>query len=302
MKNAFMFPGQGSQYVGMAKDLYSNSTVKSIIDRASDITGTDIAQIMFYGPIEKLTESKNTQIAIFLHSISVYSLIKNDIQPSIVCGHSLGEYSALFAAGIISLEDGITLVRKRGELMSLAGEKAEGAMAAVIGMDAAEIEKHIMDIDGAVIANYNGPMQTVISGSRADIEKAVDTLNNAGAKRVIKLNVSGAFHSPLMDYAYDEFSCFIDNFNFNKPSVPIIMNVTGKIESNENNIKKYLKKQIISPVRWTDTMNLLIDEGIDKFYELGPQKALAGMIKRMTKNPVVSLGTGDDIKSEVSSD
>lgn len=302
MKNAFMFPGQGSQYVGMAKDLYANSIVKSIIDKASSMIGVDIADIMFNGPIEALTESKNTQIAIFLHSISVYFLIKNDIKPAMVCGHSLGEYSALFAAGIISLEDGITMVRKRGELMSLAGEKANGAMAAVIGMNAADITKHIKGIKDTVIANYNGPMQTVISGSQSGIDKAIDTLNNAGARRVIKLNVSGAFHSPLMNYAYEEFSSFIDNFTFSKPSVPIIMNVTGRMENDENDIKNYLKKQIISPVKWTDTMNLLIDEGIDRFYEIGPQKALTGMIKRMAKNPVISLDTQEDIKSEVNSD
>lgn len=303
MNNAFMFPGQGSQYVGMANDLYSQDTVKAIIDRASEIINEDIADIMFNGPIEMLTQSRNTQIAILLHSISVYSLIKNDIEPSIVSGHSLGEYSALYAAGVLCLEDVITLVRKRGELMSLAGEKARGAMAAVIGMAVNNIEEQISSIDdNVVIANYNGEMQTVVSGSESGIDKAVNQLKDAGARRVLKLNVSGAFHSPLMNYAYDEFSSFIDRFTFNKPQIPIIMNVIGSIENDEEKIKEYLKKQIISPVRWTDTMNLLIDSNIGRFYEIGPKKALTGMIKRKTKNPVISLDTFEDIQSEVKHD
>ncbi len=302
MKNAFMFPGQGSQYVSMASDLYENNTVREIIDNASRIIGTDISDIMFNGPEEVLTESRNTQTAILLHSISVYSLIINDIKPDIVCGHSLGEYSALYACGVLNLNDVITLVRKRGELMSLAGERAQGTMAAVIGMDADKIDNIISDIEGTVIANYNGELQTVISGTSSGIERAMDILSKEGARRVLKLNVSGAFHSPLMHYAYDEFSSFIDSFEFKNPEIDIIMNVTGKIEDNGEAIRGLLKEQIISPVRWTDTMNLLIEQGMDKFYEIGPKKALSGMIKRKTDRPVICLDKMNEIIAEVNND
>ena len=299
MNNAFMFPGQGSQYVGMAKSLYDNPEIRKLFDKTTEIINDNIADIMFEGPNDRLTESKNTQVAILLHSYSVYSIISKTIKPTIVCGHSLGEYSALVASNVISFEDAVSLVRKRGELMSLAGEKAKGSMAAVIGMKANDIESIIDDINGVVIANYNGPLQTVISGEDEAIDNAIKMLNKNGARRVLKLNVSGAFHSQLMNYAYEEFSEFIEKFTFNNADMDIILNVTGYTETDGEKIKESLKKQIVSPVKWTDTMNILIDANMDKFYEIGPKKALSGMIKRLTDKKIIGLDTMEDINMEV---
>jgi len=275
-----MFPGQGSQYVGMCKDMYSNPTVRELFDKASGIIGDDIADIMFNGPDARLTESKNAQVAILLHSYSAYTLIKDKVEAEAACGHSLGEYTALLASGVFDFETAIRLVRRRGELMSEAGEKAKGAMAAVIGLDAEKIEKTVSSIEGVVVANYNGEGQTVISGTVEGIESAMKSLSDAGARRVLKLNVSGAFHSPLMNYAYGEFSAFIDRFDFKNPGIPVILNVTAGYGRDATEIKELLKKQIISPVRWTQTMNLLLNDGRKNLIEVGPSKVLSGMAKK----------------------
>ncbi len=242
---------------------------------------------MFNGPDERLTESKNAQVAIMLHSYSVYTMIKDRISFDAACGHSLGEYSALLCAGVFDFDTALRLVRKRGELMSEAGHKAKGAMAAVIGFDLSELEKVISETEGVVIANYNGSMQTVISGTESGIDNAMQALTERGARKVVKLNVSGAFHSPLMNYAYEQFSEFIDTFTFNDASVPVILNVTGKAETTAENIKENLKKQIISPVKWTDTMKAMLEMGIGEFYELGQGKVLTGMMKRESRDAVL---------------
>lgn len=283
-----MFPGQGSQQVGMCKDLYDNhDSVKALFDQTSGIIGDDIADIMFNGPDERLTESKNAQTAILLHSYAVFSLIEGKVAFDAACGHSLGEYSALCAAGVFDFETAVRLVRRRGELMSEAGHKAKGAMAAVIGFDLEKLEETVNKTEGVVVANYNGSMQTVISGTEAGVETAMKALNEAGARKVIKLNVSGAFHSPLMNYAYEQYADFIDNFLFTNAKVPVILNVTGKAETTGENIKENLKKQIISPVKWTDTMKTMLEMGIDEYYELGQGKVLTGMMKRESREAVL---------------
>lgn len=281
MKTVLMFPGQGSQYVKMGFDLYQNVEVKKLFDKTSEIIDDDISKIMFEGPENILTESKNAQVAILLHSYSVYSLVKDKITFDAVCGHSLGEYSALLVSGVFDFETALKLVRKRGELMSLAGEKAKGSMAAVIGLTPEKIEEVVSSIEGVVVANYNGDMQTVISGTVEGVETASKKLTDEGAKRVIKLNVSGAFHSPLMDYAYKEFSDFIENFEFRKPKCYVLMNVSAEFEDDPFKIKNLLKQQIISPVKWTQILKNLLNSGYENFYEIGPSKVLTGIARKM---------------------
>lgn len=281
MKNVLMFPGQGSQYVGMASDLYEFDEVKKLFDQTSSIINDDIAKIMFSGPDELLTESKNAQVAILLHSFSVFSLMKDRIKFDAVCGHSLGEYTALLVSGVFDFKSAVELVRKRGELMSYAGLKAKGSMAAVIGLSPLIIEDVLSEIEGVVIANYNGDQQTVISGTVEGVQKATEILSQKGAKRVIKLNVSGAFHSPLMDYAFREFADFMDRYKFNRPKSYVLMNVSANFENDPDRIKELLKKQIISPVKWTQIMKNLIDNGYDNFYEMGPSKVLSGILKKI---------------------
>jgi len=276
-----MFPGQGSQYVGMASDLYEYDEVKRLFDQTSQIINDDIAKIMFSGPDELLTESKNAQVAILLHSFSVFSLMKDRIKFDAVCGHSLGEYTALLVSGVFDFKSAVELVRKRGELMSYAGLKAKGSMAAVIGLSPLIIEDVLSKIEGVVIANYNGDQQTVISGTVEGIQNATEILSKKGARRVVKLNVSGAFHSPLMDYAYREFADFIDRYEFNKPKSYVLMNVSANFENDPTKIRELLKKQIISPVKWTQIMRNLIDNGYGNFYEMGPSKVLSGILKKI---------------------
>jgi len=297
VKQVLMFPGQGSQYVGMCRDFYEkNEKIKDLFEKVNSIINDDIADIMFNGPDARLTESKNAQVAIFLHSYSAYTLIKDKIETVLVCGHSLGEYTALLCADVFDFETAVNLVRRRGELMSEAGEKAMGSMAAVIGMDIVKIESVIKEIDGIVIANYNGEGQTVISGTVNGIDKAITKLSELGARRVLKLNVSGAFHSPLMNYAFEEFSSFIDKFSFNDPKVTVIMNVTGNYSTDSKQIKDLLKKQIISPVKWTQTMKLLLRDGHRHIAEVGPSKVLSGMAKKTSEEfETISIEKSEDI-------
>jgi len=283
--------------VGMCRDLYqSNAEIKNLFDTVSIIINDDIADIMFNGPDSRLTESRNAQVAILLHSYSAYTLIKNKIEPIAACGHSLGEYTALLSADVFDFETAVKLVRRRGELMSEAGEKAKGAMAAVIGMDVEKIEEAVKEIEGIVVANYNGDGQTVISGTVEGIDNAVKKFGEMGAKRVLKLNVSGAFHSPLMNYAYEEFSSFIDKFTFNNPKIPVIMNVTADYQRDADKIKELLKMQIVSPVRWTQIMKLMLNDGHKNLAEVGPSKVLSGMAKKTSDQfDVISVEKSEDI-------
>ncbi len=279
----FVFPGQGSQYVGMGKELYQYSAkARHFFHLAKKTLGFDIKHILFEGPEEILKESKNAQVGILLHSIICFELLKDKaLVPDCVAGHSLGEYSALYAAGVFSFDDILHIVRFRGELMSEAGSKLLGSMCAVIGLDNRTVEKIVDEVDGVVIANFNSPAQTVLSGTIDAIEKASNRAEAAGAKRVIRLQVSGAFHSPLMKSAFEKFGRVLSKFEFRVPSVPVALNVTGELTKDVEQIKDALKRQILSPVRWVDCINSMSEYGVDRFVEVGPGKVLKGLVRRI---------------------
>ncbi len=282
-KTAFIFPGQGAQKVGMGKDLYEKyPKIKELYELANQVLGLNIRDLSFEGPQEELTESKNAQPAIFLHSVACYKLTKEN--PEVVAGHSLGEYSALFAAGVLGLDDALHLVRFRGELMS---KTNPGTMAAVIGVPTIKIEEVINDIksEGIItIANYNSPLQTVISGSPEMIEKASNILREQGARRVIQLNVSGAFHSSLMESAFTKFKLVLGKTKLKSPSIPVVPNATGKLTTSLEEIRNALSRQIISPVKWVDSIENMVKFDVDTFVELGPGKVLTGLIKHINPN------------------
>jgi [acyl-carrier-protein] S-malonyltransferase len=280
---AFVFPGQGSQYVGMGKDIYESSPeAKKIFERADDALGFALSKICFEGPDEQLKQTENTQPAIFLHSVAALSGLR--AKPSMVAGHSLGEYSALYAAGAIDFEDAIRLVRLRGELMQRCGVEQPGTMAAVIGLD----EKTIGEVcctawsTGIVqAANFNSPGQVVISGSVAGVREAMKLAKERGAKLVKELNVSGAFHSPLMQSAQEGLQAAIEKTNFRDASVPVYANVTAQAVTSASEIKELLVKQLTNPVRWTETVQNMAAAGATEFLEVGPGAVLQGLIKRI---------------------
>nr|MBQ5604227.1 ACP S-malonyltransferase [Bacteroidales bacterium] len=283
---AFVFPGQGAQFVGMGKDLYDNSPLaKDMFLKANDILGFDITSLMFEGTPDDLKQTKVTQPAVFIHSVLAAKAMGADFQPDMVAGHSLGEFSALAAAGALSFEDALTLVSKRAMAMQKACEMNPSTMAAVLALPDETVENICNSITQEVVvaANYNCPGQIVISGSKAGIDLAAEQLKAAGAKRVLPLAVSGAFHSPLMEPARQELAEAIEATHFVKPICPVYQNVDAKPYSDPDQIKANLVAQLTSPVRWTQTVLNMLADGADEFVELGPGQVLTGLIAKIRK-------------------
>ena len=282
---AYMFPGQGSQFPGMAKELYDgNPTARAMFERANEILGFDITDIMFNGTAEELKQTKVTQPAIFLHSVILASCTP-DFKPDMVAGHSLGEFSALTAAGALDFEDGLRLVAIRARAMQKACEANPGTMAAVIALPTEKVESICADTDGVVVpANYNCEGQIVISGTVEAVSAASEKMKEAGAKRALMLPVGGAFHSPLMQPAADELAAGIESVTFSKPVCPVYQNVTALPTTDPSEIKKNLLAQLTAPVRWTQSVVNMIAGGADSFVECGPGKVLQGLVSKIALN------------------
>lgn len=292
MSTAYLFPGQGSQFVGMAKDHYdTNSEFATLVNQANEILGFDLSKIMFEGPEEELKLTGFTQPAIFLHSVALFKTL--DATPDMVAGHSLGEFSALVACGATSFEDTLKIVRKRGELMQQAGVDNPGTMAAIIGMDDEAVEKvcaEATSITGKEVipANYNCPGQLVISGYLEAVEKAVEFASAGGARMAKLLPVSGAFHSSLMQPAYDGLKSGLEELNISVPSCPIYSNYTAKPTTDVEEIRSNLLNQLLNPVRWTQTLKNMLEDGAASFVEVGPGKVLQGLVKRTDRKAEIS--------------
>lgn len=286
MKKAYVFPGQGAQFVGMGKDLYDNSaTAKQLFNTANDILGFNITDIMFSGTAEELKQTKVTQPAIFLHSVILAKTLGDNFKPDMVAGHSLGEFSALVANKVLNFEDGLKLVSQRALAMQKACEKQPSTMAAILGLEDNIVEEVCKTIDGIVVpANYNCPGQLVISGEVEAINKACDKLKEAGAKRALVLQVGGAFHSPLMEPAREELEEAINNTQFNTPICPVYQNVNALPITHSDEIKRNLIAQLTAPVKFTQTMQNMVADGANEIIEVGPGKVLQGLFKKIDRS------------------
>jgi len=282
---AYVFPGQGAQFSGMGKDLYEASEeAKALFEQANKTLGFRITDIMFEGEAEELKQTKVTQPAIFLHSTILAKLLSESFKPEMVAGHSLGEISALTAVGVLSFEDGLKLVSKRALAMQAACEAEPSTMAAILGLENDVVEDICAKVDGIVVAaNYNCPGQLVISGAVDAINDACEQLKEAGARRALVLPVGGAFHSPLMEPARAELAQAIEATTFNTPTCPVYQNVTASAITNPDEIKENLVAQLTAPVRWTQTMQQMIADGVSSFTEVGPGKVLQGLVKKVDR-------------------
>ncbi len=288
---AYVFPGQGAQFVGMGKDLYDNSPIaKEYFEKANDILGFRITDLMFEGTPEDLRQTKVTQPAVFLHSVISSIALGDEFKPEMVAGHSLGEFSALVAAGALTFEDGLKLVYARAMAMQKACEIEPSTMAAVLGMSDEDVEAVCEEVNKEFVvvpANYNSPGQLVISGSIEGIDKACEILKEKGAKRALKLPVGGAFHSPLMEPARKELQAAIEAAVVSSPICPVYQNVNANPQTDPISIKKNLIAQLTAPVRWTQTVKNMINDGANEFFELGPGDVLKGLVKKVSSDVIV---------------
>ena len=288
---AYIFPGQGSQFTGMCQDLFLKyDTIKPLFIKAEEILEFDISKIMFEGSKEELTQTKVTQPAIFIHSMAILKILGESFKPDLVAGHSLGEFSALVASGVLNYEDGLKLVSIRAKAMQKSCEKTNGTMAAILALDNNIIEQTCKEIEGVVVAaNYNCPGQVVISGELNAVKLACEKLSNAGARRALLLPLGGAFHSELMIDAKKELSFAIEKASFNEPICPIYQNVNAKAETSVEKIKENLISQLTSPVKWNQSIDQMIKNGTTQFIEIGPGKVLQGLVKKIDRNTDVTF-------------
>jgi len=292
MKRALVFPGQASQYVGMGQDVYEkHQSIKDMYDQANEILGFDVANLSFNGPLEALTETKVTQPALFVASAALFSLLPKNFTFSMTAGHSLGEFSALFAAGVLSFQDALAIVKVRSEGMQAAGESQPGTMAAILNMsreDIAKVCKHAGMRGIVQAANFNSPGQIVISGETEAVHYAMEIAKNLGARKALALNVSGAFHSPLMSAAKAELSAIVEKTTFNQAQVPVVANVDATPTSDPAKIKSNLIDQLENPVLWEDTVEFMVKDGVTEIVEIGPGKVLQGLVKRIKRDMATS--------------
>lgn len=302
MKRALVFPGQASQFVGMGQNTYNEyESVQKLYASANDILGYDIADITFNGPLEALTETRVTQPALFIISAAFFSLIPKEFKFEMVAGHSLGEYSALFAAGVLSFEDALSIVKVRAEEMQAAGEAQSGTMAAILNMSREDVQKVCLHGSSRGIvqpANYNSPGQIVISGEEEAVYYSMEIAKNLGARKAVALNVSGAFHSPLMAPAVEGLTNAIEKVKFNPASVPVIANVDANACTDPDTIKANLIAQLESPVLWEDSVQKMLTDGITDFVEVGPGRVLQGLIRRIDRNSTISgIGNKEQLEN-----